>query len=109
LTALSLTSLEPRLLPEELVHVFKLKALQDLTLSRIFGEAIPKRLVRHLRPRRSRKLPSLLRSNVSTAFMHVYEVETEWESVPLGMCLQDEKEYEEEDKEEEEEDEEDDA
>jgi hypothetical protein len=72
LTALSLTSLEPRLLPEELVHVFKLKALQYLILARIFGEAIPKRLARHLRPRRSRKLPSLLRSNASTAFTHVY-------------------------------------
>jgi len=106
LTALSLTSLEPRLLPAELLHVFRLKALQELTLARVFGEAIPKRLARHLRPRRSRKLPSLLHSNVSTAFTNVYEW---YERVPppLGMGLRDEKEYEEEDDQEEEEEDDD--
>jgi hypothetical protein len=92
LTSFTLVAPVPRMLPEELVHVCGLKALQELTLQRVFAEPILKHMERQLcLP--SKKLPALVRSNIADAFLAV----TRRDRAEFGMPLLSEAEYEEED------------
>jgi hypothetical protein len=88
LTRLSLESLNPRMLPEELVHVFQLKALQHLTLRSVCSEAIPEQTQRQLRPP-STKLLALRRSYISAASEEVRY----WLRAYVGMPLLAEEKY----------------
>jgi hypothetical protein len=89
LTHLSLVSLDPRMPPEELLHVFGLKALQVLSLERVLAEPLPADMAYELRSP-SVRLPALLRSNVSAAF--VEEVDRD-DRAHLGMALLAEEAY----------------
>ena len=89
LTHLSLVSLDPRMPPEELLHVFGLKALRELTLERVFAEPLSEAMACELRPP-SVRLPVLLHSNVSAAF--VEEVDRD-DRAHLGMALLTEEAY----------------
>jgi hypothetical protein len=69
LTHLSLLSLMTCLLPEDLLYIFELKALQELTLKSVLAEPMSEDMARQLRPSSSERLPSLLRSNIARAFV----------------------------------------
>jgi hypothetical protein len=58
-----------RLLPEDLLYIFELKALQELTLKSVLAEPLPDDMARQLHPSSSERLPSLLRSNIASTFV----------------------------------------
>jgi hypothetical protein len=93
LTQLSLLSLEPRLLPVELMPIFGLQALQHLTLLHVLAVPLPGGMARQLRPP-SEELPALVDSNIDDAFQTEDRLE---ERARIGMPLMEEEEYEDQD------------